>query len=107
MNDQKNQPRQEKVVDPHLAVSSPNDGPENSGISRRGFLEFVATSIFLAGADPQVSRPESRNGIPYRTLGRSHEKVSLVGLGGYHLGKQRDAQESIRIIRKGHAEGVN
>ncbi len=107
MNDQKNQPRQEKVVDPHLTVSSPNDGPENSRISRRGFLEFAATSIFLAGADRQISRPESRNGIPYRTLGRSNEKVSLVGLGGYHLGKQGDAQESIRIIRTGLDEGVN
>jgi uncharacterized protein len=102
MNDQKNQPRQEKANDPHPAVS-----PENSGISRRGFLGFAAASVFLGGADEQTSRPESRNGIPYRTLGRSNEKISLVGLGGYHLGKQADAQESIRIIRTGLDEGIN
>jgi predicted aldo/keto reductase-like oxidoreductase len=60
----------------------------------------------LAGADEQTSRPESRNGIPYRTLGRSNEKISLVGLGGYHLGKQADAQESIRIIRTELDEGI-
>jgi len=45
--------------------------------------------------------------MPYRTLGRSREKVSLIGLGGYHLGKQADPQESIRIIRTGLDEGIN
>ncbi len=107
MNNQKNQPRQEKVYDPHLAVTSANHGPANSSISRRGFLGFAAASIFLAGADREASRSESRNGIPYRTLGHTNEKVSLVGLGGYHLGKQADPQESIRIIRTGLDEGIN
>jgi predicted aldo/keto reductase-like oxidoreductase len=107
MNDQKNQPRQAKIYDPQLALTSANHGPANSSISRRGFLGFAATSIFLAGADRQAPRPESRNGIPSRTLGRSNEKVSIVGLGGYHLGKQADAQESIRIIRTGLDEGIN
>jgi predicted aldo/keto reductase-like oxidoreductase len=106
MND-KNQSRQEEVNDPHLAVNSPNDSPANSGISRRGFLGFAAASIFLTGAGQLASPPESRNAIPYRTLGRTKEKVSLVGLGGYHLGKQADAQESIRIIRTGLDEGIN
>jgi aryl-alcohol dehydrogenase-like predicted oxidoreductase len=40
-------------------------------------------------------------------LGRSKEKVSLIGLGGYHLGNQADPRESIRIIRAGLDEGVN
>src|SRR5437899_3528273 len=107
MKDQKNQPGQERVHDPHLAVASQNHDPANSGISRRGFLGFAAASIFLAGTDQQTSRPESRNGIPYRMLGRTGEKVSLVGLGGYHLGKQADPQESIPILRQGLDEGIN
>jgi predicted aldo/keto reductase-like oxidoreductase len=102
MNDHKNQPRQEKINDALLAV-----GSAESSISRRGFLGFAAASVFLAGTDQPTSRPESRNGIPYRTLGRSNEKVSIVGLGGYHLGKQADPQESIRIIRAGLDEGIN
>src|ERR1700747_766986 len=102
MNDQKNQAGQENVFDPHLAVSH-----ANSGISRRGFLGLAAASVFLAGADGQASRPESRNGIPYRMLGRTRDKVSVVGLGCYHLGKQADAEESIRIIRTGLDEGIN
>jgi aryl-alcohol dehydrogenase-like predicted oxidoreductase len=79
----------------------------DSGISRRGFLGFAAASILMARAGQPSPRPESRNGIPYRTLGRSGEKVSLIGLGGYHLGKQADPQESIHIIRMGLDEGIN
>ena len=91
--------------DPAL-VSETNDATDG-GISRRGFLGFAAASILLAHAEQQSARSESRNGIPYRTLGRSKEKVSLIGLGGYHLGSQADPQESIRIIRTGLDEGVN
>jgi predicted aldo/keto reductase-like oxidoreductase len=45
--------------------------------------------------------------MPYRTLGRSGEKVSLIGLGGYHIGLQHDEQESMRIIRTAIDSGIN
>ncbi len=48
-----------------------------------------------------------RNGIPYRRLGRTKEMVSLVGVGGYHLGRQADEQETIRIVRTAVDNGVN
>jgi predicted aldo/keto reductase-like oxidoreductase len=93
----------------YLRLASASRTQENvdTGISRRGFLGFAAASIFLGHADQKSQPLESRNGIPYRTLGRSREKVSLIGLGGYHLGNQVDPQESIRIIRTGIDEGVN
>jgi len=106
-SNKRNQQGQEKSLHPHLAPPSRTQEAVDTGISRRGFLGFAAASIFLAHADQQSPRSDSRNGIPYRTLGRSGEKVSLIGLGGYHLGKQADAQESIRIIRTGLDEGVN
>jgi predicted aldo/keto reductase-like oxidoreductase len=43
----------------------------------------------------------------YRTLGKTGEKVSLLGLGGYHIGVQQDEQLSIRIIRSAIDQGVN
>ncbi len=52
-------------------------------------------------------RRRRRNGIPYRTLGNTGEKVSSVGLGGYHIGMQSDEQDSIRIIRTALDEGIN
>ena len=45
--------------------------------------------------------------MPYRALGRSGEKVSLVGLGGAHLGRIADEQESIRLIRTALDNGIN
>jgi uncharacterized protein len=80
-------------------------------VSRREFLGMTAASLLMAGslsgaANPD-SKPDTRNGMPYRTLGRTGEKVSLIGLGGYHLGNQSDPEESIRIIRTGIDEGIN
>lgn len=42
----------------------------------------------------------------YRTLGRTGRQVSLVGLGGFHLGKQKDEAESIQIIRAAIDRGI-
>jgi aryl-alcohol dehydrogenase-like predicted oxidoreductase len=42
----------------------------------------------------------------YRPLGRTGEKVSAIGLGGFHIGSQKDEQESIRIIRGAIDRGI-
>jgi aryl-alcohol dehydrogenase-like predicted oxidoreductase len=47
------------------------------------------------------------SGIPYRRLGRTGEMVSLIGVGGYHLGRQADEQETIRIVRMAIDNGIN
>jgi uncharacterized protein len=107
MKNKENHHSQEDMPRPHLTSAPRTDDAADTGISRRGFLGFAAASILMAHADQSSRRPESRNGIPYRTLGRGGEKVSLIGLGGYHLGKQTDPQDSIRIIRAGLDEGVN
>ncbi len=52
-------------------------------------------------------KPLSNSDIPYRTLGHTGEKVSVIGLGGFHIGKQNDENESIRIIRTAIDSGVN
>jgi predicted aldo/keto reductase-like oxidoreductase len=107
MNGKKNYRDREGLSHSKLTLTSRTHDAGDASISRRGFLGFAAASVFFAGTDQQNPHPESRNGIPYRTLGRTGEKVSLVGLGGYHLGKQGDPQESIRIIRTGLDEGIN
>jgi len=94
---------------------------KNDGLTRRRFLETTVGSTVAsamagnllphanthANAPAHPSAPDARNGIPYRTLGNTNEKVSCVGLGGYHLARQSDVQESIRIIRTGLDEGIN
>jgi aryl-alcohol dehydrogenase-like predicted oxidoreductase len=45
--------------------------------------------------------------IPYRTLGCTGERVSAIGIGGYHLGKPYlEESESIRIIRTAIDSGI-
>ena len=51
---------------------------------------------------------ESNSGMPTRPLGRTGVEVSLIGLGGWHLGFDYiDEQLSIRIIRTAIDNGIN
>ncbi len=77
--------------------------------TRRNFLGKVALGIAGAGAGLSLlERPGAAAGeMPYRKLGRSGEKVSLVGLGGYHIGVPRDEKEGIRIIHAAIDNGIN
>lgn len=53
-------------------------------------------------------RSHLKGDIPYRTLGRTGEEVSIVGLGGYHIGTQNlSEEESIRITRTAIDNGIN
>jgi aryl-alcohol dehydrogenase-like predicted oxidoreductase len=46
--------------------------------------------------------------MPYRILGRTGERVSAIGLGGWHIGLKTTPEElSIRIIRSAVDRGVN
>jgi len=64
----------------------------------------AATVLTSLGSKGSFGAADS---FPYRTLGHTGEKVSLIGLGGYHIGRQSDEQDSIRIIRTGLDNGVN
>src|SRR5262249_32312940 len=76
-------------------------------VTRREFLEIGLAATFAAGAEKLSWAADTKAGVPRRTLGRTGEKVSIVGLGGYHIGKQKDEQESIRIIRTALDNGIN
>jgi uncharacterized protein len=78
----------------------------DDGVSRREFLGVSAVTALTASFPPPISA-DLRNGIPYRPLGRTGEKVSAMGLGGWHIGMQSDGRESIRIIRTALDNGIN
>jgi len=76
-------------------------------MDRRDFLKKAAAATVVTSLTPQLSSATD-NPVPHRTLGRSGEKVSIVGLGGHHIGRPAvDEQESIRIIRTALDNGVN
>jgi aryl-alcohol dehydrogenase-like predicted oxidoreductase len=67
-------------------------------------LQSLTTSAF--GAEATAADDVVRDGMTYRKLGRTGERVSLLGLGGYHIGKP-DEQTGIRLIRTAVDHGVN
>jgi len=48
----------------------------------------------------------TEGGMIYRNFGKTNEKISAIGLGGFHIGFQSDPQESIRIIRFAIDHGI-
>jgi len=47
----------------------------------------------------------NKNGVPTRLLGKTNEEVSILGLGGYHIGKL-EKDKSIKLIRRAIDEGI-
>lgn len=60
----------------------------------------VAIPVF---ATPDTTR---RGEMLYRKLGSTGEEVSLVGLGGFHIGKQKNQDESLRLINAALDAGI-
>src|SRR5260370_30433254 len=52
--------------------------------TRRRFLGFAAATMISARINRQAWRADTKNSVPLRTLGHTGEKVSIVGIGGYH-----------------------
>jgi aryl-alcohol dehydrogenase-like predicted oxidoreductase len=92
-------------------------------MKRREFIEMVtataaAGSLLGAAGSPasaaepaapgQPERPPEkvRGGMRYRPLGRTGVEVSAIGLGGHHIGRQKDEKESIRIIHAAIDHGI-
>ena len=85
-------------------------------MERRTFLKSVTaagiTAATAAGSAQtsnialgNASRPETP-GMIYRELGKTGERVSAIGLGGYHLGRNPDAEASIKLIRQAIDSGI-
>jgi predicted aldo/keto reductase-like oxidoreductase len=81
----------------------------DSSVTRRQFLELAAGASMLMSFPWRPRAGEVVKGeVPHRTLGRTGERVSAIGVGGFHLGKpELQESESIRIIRTAIDNGIN
>lgn len=85
-------------------------------MERRDFIKSAAAVVTAAATkgagqlSNQSSHPVPRPKAPdmqYRQLGQTGEEVSVIGLGGYHIGKQADPDESVRLIRTAIDRGIS
>jgi predicted aldo/keto reductase-like oxidoreductase len=69
--------------------------------------EQLLTPILSADEKTPRSKVSDSEGMIYRTLGRTGERISVIGLGGYHIGKSSlQEQESIQLIRQAIDRGI-
>jgi aryl-alcohol dehydrogenase-like predicted oxidoreductase len=76
-----------------LAACRPKSGPTSETAPKEGQVK-LPPPVTTAGE------------MPTCLLGKTGVTVSRVGLGGFHIGKQSDEQESIRIIRSAIDRGM-
>jgi uncharacterized protein len=80
-------------------------------MNRREFVRTAGTAAGVAVAgqllSPAIGAETTSGGMIYRSLGRTGERVSAIGLGGYHIGKASIQEpDAIRLIRQAIDAGI-
>ena len=77
-------------------------------LTRRTFLQTSAATVAAASltSGAQAAEDQSPGGIPLRPLGRSSEKVTMIGLGGFHAAVPENQADSVRLIQRAIDEGI-
>src|SRR6202051_838797 len=90
-----------------------------SEIERRSFIQaglasagtVLAASVLHTQSVSAAAPPQTTNSgadeIPRRPLGKTGEQVSIIGVGGYHLGTVQSSDLAIRLVREAVDAGVN
>ncbi len=97
-------------------VRHPNSTPPGPSIdeTRREFLQSGAAATagaltlapLVTAHEPTPVVPKPGNGLPTRPLGKTKENVSILCLGGWHIGAIKNPQEAIKIMHAAIDEGM-
>jgi aryl-alcohol dehydrogenase-like predicted oxidoreductase len=86
------------------------DNNQEKNYSRRQFIQqsaLVSAGVMLAAGSSSLLAEGSDDGMIYRTLGRTGERVSVIGLGGWHIGQPSISEhDSIQLIRQAIDRGI-
>ena len=75
--------------------------------TRREFLQTTLAAGAAAGlAGRALGDDTGQNGLATRPLGKTGVRVSMLCLGGWHIGAVKDEQEAIRIMHTAIDEGM-
>jgi predicted aldo/keto reductase-like oxidoreductase len=77
-------------------------------MERRQFIQGIAAAGVLGSVKGKANSAVTTNqGIPYRQLGRTGEQVSVIGLGGFHIGMNMSESDAIQLVRAAVDRGIN
>lgn len=75
--------------------------------SRREFLKSSLAGAAALGLGAEaVAEDDAGKGLPTRPLGKTGVKVSILCLGGWHIGSVKDEKEAIKIMHMAIDEGM-
>jgi len=76
--------------------------------TRREFIQtaVAATATLTLGQELLAQTKSSAAGIPTRPLGKTGVQVSILCLGGWHIGEVQDKKEAIKIMHAAMDEGI-
>jgi aryl-alcohol dehydrogenase-like predicted oxidoreductase len=77
-------------------------------LSRRRFIDTTGTAFAAASVTPLIApTPAAAAGeIPKRQFGRHPDRISVLGLGGHHLGDASTVAEATNIVHEAIASGI-
>jgi predicted aldo/keto reductase-like oxidoreductase len=77
------------------------------GNTRRQFLQSTLAGAAALSLGPAVlGADDAGKGLPMRPLGKTGEKVSILCLGGWHIGSVKDEKEAVKIMHAAIDEGI-
>ena len=79
---------------------------QNDSSRRDFFFGMFGSAMTAALAQQALAQQSGSNGLPTRRLGRTNEQVSILCLGGWHIGAVEDKKEAIRIMHAAMDEGM-
>lgn len=74
--------------------------------TRRDFIRQAACGLCASGILSQSLAGSNPTDIPTRPLGHTGVKVSILGVGGFHIGSIRQDDRSVRLVRAAIDRGV-
>lgn len=88
------------------------------GFTRRDFVKGAAVVSASMLTNPSFAKSnaahfsssnaaDSSGSVPRRPLGKTGVEVSLLGVGGYHLGSTKNQQEATELVATAMAAGIN
>jgi uncharacterized protein len=84
-------------------------GMASTTTRRKFLLDAAASGVAATALTNHVlasQQPGGTAGLPTRVLGRTGERVSIVCLGGWHIGAIKDPAEAIRIMHASVDQGL-